>query len=178
MIKTILLLIVFTLLTTLSAQQLPAPTGIHVPVFADPILAIDFDTHLRDWDGFGVNYVETAQTRDYDEWPQEYGSFSLLNDQQRKEIMQLIFGEDGLKPAMTKLFLDCWHEPVTARTTPVYPSKAFVVNYAIEKPIIDGKLEQIWHQQKFYPIENVTQGVLNSVSTASPFTNQMMNGPR
>ena len=39
---------------------------------------VDFSKRIRDWDGFGVNYVEAAQTRDYRADPQEYGGFSLL----------------------------------------------------------------------------------------------------
>ncbi len=59
---------------------------------------VDFSKILRDWDGFGVNYVEAAQTRDYQVDPQEYGGFSILTETQRQEIIDLIFGEDGLKP--------------------------------------------------------------------------------
>ncbi len=59
---------------------------------------VDFSIHIRQWDGFGINYVEAAQTRDYDADPQEYGGFSLLSEQQRQETIDLIFGEDGLKP--------------------------------------------------------------------------------
>lgn len=71
---------------------------------------VDFSRHLRDWDGFGVNYVQVAQTRDYQADPQEYGGFSLLTEQQRKEIIGLIFGADGLKPGLLKMFLDPYHE--------------------------------------------------------------------
>ena len=71
---------------------------------------IDFSKTLRDWDGFGVNYVEAAQTRDYEAYPQEYGGFSILNELQRQEIIDLIFGEDGLKPGLIKMFLDSFHQ--------------------------------------------------------------------
>lgn len=72
--------------------------------------AVDFSRTLRDWDGFGVNYVEAAQTRDYRAAPQEYGGFSLLTEAQRGEILDLIFGEDGLKPGLVKMFLDPFHQ--------------------------------------------------------------------
>ncbi len=75
-------------------------------VFAE----VRFDRKLRDWDGFGVNYVEVAQTRDYKKDPQEYGGFSTLSRQKREEILELIFGPDGLKPALLKMFLDPFHE--------------------------------------------------------------------
>jgi hypothetical protein len=39
--------------------------------------AVDFSNLTREWDGFGVNYVELAQSPDYDEWPQEYGGFMV-----------------------------------------------------------------------------------------------------
>ncbi len=71
---------------------------------------VDFSKILRDWDGFGVNYVEVAQTRDYQVDPQEYGGFSILTEAQRQEIIDLIFGEDGLKPGLVKMFLDPFHQ--------------------------------------------------------------------
>jgi len=67
---------------------------------------VDFANLTRDWDGFGVNYVELAQSPDYDEWPQEYGGFSLLTEDERQEILDMIFGEDGLKPGIVKMFFD------------------------------------------------------------------------
>ena len=72
---------------------------------------VHFDEMIRDWDGFGFNYVETAQTINYDEDPQEYGGFSLLNETQKKEIIDMIFGEDGLKIGLIKMFCDPWHQP-------------------------------------------------------------------
>jgi hypothetical protein len=71
---------------------------------------VHFDEMIREWDGFGFNYVETAQTMDYDEDPQEYGGFSLLNEIQKKEIIDMIFGEDGLKVGLIKMFYDPWHQ--------------------------------------------------------------------
>lgn len=74
-------------------------------------LKISFDKILRTWDGFGFNYVETAQTRDYQRDPQDYGGFSLLSETARQEILEQIFGEAGLKPGILKMFLDPFHEP-------------------------------------------------------------------
>lgn len=71
---------------------------------------VDFSKKIRDWDGFGVNYVEVAQSIDYSKDPQEYGGFSLLTEQQRQKIIDMIFGDDGLKPAIVKMFLDPWHQ--------------------------------------------------------------------
>jgi O-glycosyl hydrolase len=76
-----------------------------------PIRAtVDFGQQVRAWDGFGVNYVETAQTRDYAADPQEYGGFSLLTEDRRQRILDLIFGPDGLKPGLLKMFLDPHHQ--------------------------------------------------------------------
>ena len=76
-----------------------------------PIQAtVDFSQHVRAWDGLGVNYVETAQTRDYAANPQEYGGFSLLTEPERQQIVDLIFGPDGLKPGLLKMFLDPHHQ--------------------------------------------------------------------
>jgi hypothetical protein len=76
-------------------------------------VTVDFSRTLQTWDGFGFNYVEVPQTRDYKKEPQEYGGFSLLGEQQRQEILDLIFGEDGLKPGVVKMFLDPFHEGLT-----------------------------------------------------------------
>ncbi len=71
---------------------------------------VDFSKVLRDWDGFGFNYVEVPQTMDYDKDPQEYGGFSLLTEKERQEIIDLIFGDDGLKPGIVKMFFDPFHQ--------------------------------------------------------------------
>lgn len=71
---------------------------------------VDFSRKLQDWDGFGVNYVETCQTFDYAANPQDYGGFSTLAEDKRREILDLIFGESGLKPGIVKMFLDPFHQ--------------------------------------------------------------------
>ena len=71
---------------------------------------VDFDWKLREWDGFGFNYVETAQTTDYEKAPQEYGGFSLLDEKEKAEIIDMVFGEDGLKVGLVKMFYDPWHQ--------------------------------------------------------------------
>jgi len=71
---------------------------------------VDFSTSLREWDGFGVNYVEASQTRDYQVEPQEYGGFSLLSEGDRQAILDMIFGPDGLRPGVVKMFLDPFHQ--------------------------------------------------------------------
>jgi O-glycosyl hydrolase len=71
---------------------------------------VDFSKQLWKWDGFGVNYVELAQAIDYSSDPQEYGGFSLLSDQQRTEILDMVFGKEGLKPGIVKMFLDPFHQ--------------------------------------------------------------------
>lgn len=72
---------------------------------------VDFGDTLREWDGFGVNYVETAQTFDPDEDPQEYGGFSILEGEDRRKVLRMVFGEGGLKPSLVKMFLDPFHQP-------------------------------------------------------------------
>ncbi len=71
---------------------------------------VDFSAKIQDWDGFGFNYVETCQSRDYEQSPQDYGGFSLLSEQQKSEIAELVFGEEGLKVQIVKMFLDPWHQ--------------------------------------------------------------------
>ena len=80
------------LLFTLSSVLLSAQDN----EFKATRVDIDFSAKIREWDGFGFNYVETAQTLDYKEDPQEYGGFSLLDEQEKAEIIDLVFGEDGL----------------------------------------------------------------------------------
>ncbi len=71
---------------------------------------IDFTDQLRVWDGFGFNYVETAQTYDYENNPQDYGGFSFLDESQKHEIIELVFGDNGLRPSIVKMFLDPLHQ--------------------------------------------------------------------
>ena len=76
-------------------------------------VVVDFSDKQRDWDGFGVNYVETSRTHDYRELKEDYSGFSYIDEKQRMEIIDLIFGEDGLKPSILKMFLDPFHEGYT-----------------------------------------------------------------
>ena len=76
------------------------------PVFRGCPVTIDFSNNLRTWDGFGFNYVETAQTIDYTSNPTDYGGFSIISEQSRKEIIDLVFGNEGLKMGVVKMFLD------------------------------------------------------------------------
>lgn len=71
---------------------------------------VNFSNCLQEWDGFGFNYVEACQTRNYENAPQDYGGFSLLSEQQRKEILELVFGEEGLQVEIVKMFLDPFHQ--------------------------------------------------------------------
>ncbi len=80
------------------------------PVFKGCPATVDFSKSLRDWDGFGFNYVETAQTVDYNLDAKDYGGFSIMTDQSRNEIIDLVFGEEGLKPGLVKMFLDPFHQ--------------------------------------------------------------------
>jgi len=74
------------------------------------MIKIDFSKKLRGWDGFGVNYVETSQTPDYTSWAQDYGGFSILKEEDRQTILDMIFGDDGLRPNLIKMFLDPFHQ--------------------------------------------------------------------
>jgi len=71
---------------------------------------INFDKKIRNWDGFGFNYVQTSMTKDYDKFPQDYGGFSILPDKKRREILNMVFGVNGLKPGLIKMFLDPLHQ--------------------------------------------------------------------
>ncbi len=71
---------------------------------------VDFSKVLRRWDGFGVNYVETAQTLDPAAEPQDYGGFSILAEADRRKVIEMVFGADGLRPALLKMFLDPFHQ--------------------------------------------------------------------
>lgn len=78
--------------------------------------AVHFGQKLRDWDGFGVNYQQAVNIKDYNEnrrRPQDYGGLSTLSERQRQEILDMVFGPDGLKPGLGKMFLDPLHEGMT-----------------------------------------------------------------
>lgn len=108
------LLIIALLLTYHSAfTQRHINSGIKVPVKPVSEVTVFFDRPLREWDGFGVNYVEACQTRNYDLFSQDYSGFSFATEETRQRILDLIFNEDGWKPALTKLFLDPFHEGIT-----------------------------------------------------------------
>jgi len=71
---------------------------------------VDFSRTLQDWDGFGFNYVETAHTSDMNTFSQEYGGFSLLDETEKQGIIRMVFGEDGLKVGLVKMFLGTLHQ--------------------------------------------------------------------
>lgn len=93
-----------------NSNQHPIPTD-----FTRTHCEIHFDKPLHDWDGFGFNYVEVCQMasmEEYHEFQQDYGGFSILSQADRDAILQLIFGGDGLKVGLIKMFLDPLHEPL------------------------------------------------------------------
>ena len=71
-----------------------------------------FNERLQIWDGFGLNYVETAQTFNYEKFRQDYGGLSLLNESSKNDVFELLFGEDGIQPAIIKMFLDPLHQKI------------------------------------------------------------------
>ena len=71
---------------------------------------VDFSRTLQQWDGFGFNYVEAAHTSDMEEFNQEYGGFSLLDEPEKQEIISMVFGEEGLKVGLVKMFLGSLHQ--------------------------------------------------------------------
>ena len=102
--------------TQLSLLLIAASAHLHA---AD--ITVDFAAKLQPWHGFGVNYVETAQTRDYDKWPQDFGGFSKLTEAQRHELMDALYGPDGLGLALHKIFLDPWAQATPDALTPLLP---------------------------------------------------------
>lgn len=112
MIKLFSLSFILLIFQLSSAQRFPN-TGYKVEVKPMEKVTIYFDRPLCNWDGFGVNYVETCQTRDYSKFQQDYSGFSFATPETREKILDLIFAKDGLKPGLTKLFLDPFHEGIT-----------------------------------------------------------------
>ncbi len=98
--------VVFLLMLFISSLQ-AQPTD-----FTKVHCEVHFDKTLQDWDGFGFNYVEVCQTPDYKEFKQEYGGFSILPQASRDTILQMVFGEKGLKVGLVKMFLDAIHQPL------------------------------------------------------------------
>lgn len=118
------LLMISLLCTTAVFAQYPVIKGIPA--------GVDFSDHVRTWDGFGFNYVQTAHTYDYKKYPQEYGGFSLLNDQQKSEIIDLVFGEDGLKVGLLKMFLDPLHQSKPGGKFNHTLSAAYEIEFAVK----------------------------------------------
>lgn len=107
---------------------------------------VDFSKKLQTWDGFGFNYVETAHTYDYKEWPQEYGGFSLLDETEKQEIVDLVFGPEGLKVDLVKMFLGANHQagpgqPFDHETTT--RQMRYFVREGLKKTLADGREFQI-----------------------------------
>ena len=101
------------MLTVTTDAQRYLKSGIEVQVVPDEIIDIRFDRPIRPWHGFGVNYVQSAQTRNYNLYQQDFSGFSFASQETRDQVMEMIFGEDGLRPGLTKLFLDPFHEGMT-----------------------------------------------------------------
>lgn len=104
------LFLILILIVLPAAGQRYLNSGYKVKVVPDEVIHIRFDRPVRDWHGFGVNYVESAQTRDYKLYQQDYSGFSMASEESRQLVMEMIFGEDGLRPGLTKIFLDPFHE--------------------------------------------------------------------
>ncbi len=85
-------------------------SGIEVKVVPNTKMIVNFDHTLRPWHGCGVNYGEACQTRDYQLFQQDYSGFSFATPETKATIMEMVFGADGLRPGLTKLFLDPFHE--------------------------------------------------------------------
>ncbi len=78
--------------------------------FTSVSVEVDFSKKLQDWDGFGVNYVQATHTTDYKSDPQDNGGFYRLTETQRNEIAELVFGDDGWRVNLVKMFLDPLHQ--------------------------------------------------------------------
>ncbi len=102
LIRIVLVVVVF--------QAISSPMWAQDLDFRAVRVEVDFNKKLQTWDGFGFNYVETCQTRDYAADPQDYGGFSILDEQKKRQIIDLVFGEDGLRVALVKMFLDPFHQ--------------------------------------------------------------------
>lgn len=86
-------------------------TAVILPSFSPAAeLHVDFARTQQTWDGFGANYVETRHTRDHGVFAQDYGGFKYLEDAERERVIDLVFGDDGLRVGLLKIFLDPFHE--------------------------------------------------------------------
>ena len=86
------------------------------PYYDDLLQArVDFSACLQAWDGFGLNYVQTCHTPDYHRQPQDYGGWDTLESKAVEQILDELFGDDGLRPAILKLFLDPLHAETPAQ---------------------------------------------------------------
>jgi len=104
--------------TTTTLLLMGISTSLCVAQSSSANLEIKFEEPLWEWDGFGVNYVQTRHTRDYKVFPQDYGGFKYLSEEDRQTVMDMIFGEDGLRPGIIKVFADPFHEPVNDNDDP------------------------------------------------------------
>jgi len=106
------------------------------------LLKIDFGAGLRTWDGFGLNYVESAHSADPETDYEDYGGFSTLPEASRQQIMDLLYGslgasdpDKGLRVSLHKIFLDPFHQltangPFVGPSTSSRMSRYFLVEAA------------------------------------------------
>lgn len=113
------------------------PLNAQYPVFQGCPAKIDFSNTLRDWDGFGFNYVETAQTIDYATDAKDYGGFSIMSPASTEEIIELVFRNEGLKPGLVKMFLDPFHQ-VAQGTAFDHESSTRKYGGIYMKPVLTG----------------------------------------
>lgn len=91
---------------------------------------VDFSKHLQVWDGFGVNYVQTAHAKTIEPRMQEYGGFSLLSPTDKDLVLGMIFGSEGLKPGIVKLFLDPLHQSAPGTKFDHASTTGFMLEFA------------------------------------------------
>lgn len=73
-------------------------------------LSVHLARTLQPWGDHGVNDVEVRQTRDCTETPRDYGELSAPSEAGRREILDMVFGLEGLQAGLVTMFFSAWHK--------------------------------------------------------------------
>ncbi len=79
---------------------------------------VNFGRTLQNWDGFGVTYVEAAQTHDPAANPQDYGGLSMMSEEDQRFVLNAVFGDEGLHPSLAKIFITPFGQQNPPETLP------------------------------------------------------------
>ena len=93
---------------------------------------VDFSKRLRDWDGFGITYTGGVRRI-----PQSEKVFMSLQQENRLRLLESLFGSDGMRAAIIRLYLDPAYDLLSQPYRSPEESTINVSEYAFEADSCD-----------------------------------------